>query len=377
MTEMLNYLNINLMGLAQALAILVVAVLVGLIIERLLMRRLDAALKRTKWQGDDVLINALRGMTVLWALLVGGYFATLSADLSPDATTLILQTLFVVFGISVTVVAVRLGTGIVTLYYRDAGDGQLGSPSIFNNVVTVVIVAIGGLMIMQTLGISIAPALTALGVGGLAISLALQDTLANLFAGMQLVFARQIRAGHYVRLEGGQEGYVVDINWRTTKIRQLSNNMVLVPNSVLLSNIVTNYHDPETKLSVLIDVGVSYSSNLRHVERVTIEVASSVMQEVAGGIPEEEPFIRYNAFGDSSINFTVILKGKEYVDQYLIKHEFIMRLHERYEQEGIEIPFPIRTLHMQDASLTINGVRKPEAATHKQTASTTGQGQAR
>jgi small-conductance mechanosensitive channel len=84
------------------------------------------------------------------------------------------------------------------------------------------------------------------------------------------------------------------------------------------------------------------------------------MHEVEGGVPQEEPFIRYNAFGDSSINFTVIMKGKEYVDQYLIKHEFIMRLHERYEQEGIEIPFPIRTLHMRDASLTINGVRKQE-----------------
>jgi small-conductance mechanosensitive channel len=88
------------------------------------------------------------------------------------------------------------------------------------------------------------------------------------------------------------------------------------------------------------------------------------MQSVDGGVPDFEPFIRYHTFADSSINFTVILRGKEIVDQYVVKHEFIKQLHERYKREGIEIPFPIRTVHirkMQDQA----SIKSPEAAQNR------------
>jgi small-conductance mechanosensitive channel len=101
-------------------------------------------------------------------------------------------------------------------------------------------------------------------------------------------------------------------------------------------------------MSVLVQVGVSYGSDLEKVERVTIEVATDVMRNVTGGIPENQPFIRYHTFSDSSINFSVILRGKEFTDQYLIKHEFIKRLQKRYAEEDINIPFPIRTVYLHD-----------------------------
>jgi small-conductance mechanosensitive channel len=142
---------------------------------------------------------------------------------------------------------------------------------------------------------------------------------------------------------------VADIGWRATKIRMLPNNMVLVPNAKLASAIITNYDLPDKELAVLVQVGVDYASDLEQVERVTCEVAKDVLQTVAGGVTTFEPFIRYHTFADFSINFTVILRAKEYVDQYLLKHEFVKRLHTRYNQEGITIPFPIRMIHMQNA----------------------------
>jgi small-conductance mechanosensitive channel len=99
-------------------------------------------------------------------------------------------------------------------------------------------------------------------------------------------------------------------------------------------------------LSVLIPVGVGYRSDLEKVERVTAEVARDVMQTVPGGIPEFEPFIRYHTFGDSGVELNVILRAREFTDQYLIKHEFIKRLHARYRQESIEFPFPQRVVTM-------------------------------
>ena len=128
----------------------------------------------------------------------------------------------------------------------------------------------------------------------------------------------------------------------------LPNNTVIVPNAKLVSSQITNFYLPETEMAVLVQVGVSYQSDLEKVERVTIDVAREVLQQVEGGVKEFEPFIRYHTFSDFSINFTVILRAKEYVHKYLITHEFIKRLHQRYQSEGIEIPFPIRTIYMKN-----------------------------
>ena len=206
------------------------------------------------------------------------------------------------------------------------------------------VAVLGLLVILNGLGLSIAPMLTALGVGGLAVALALQEPLANFFAGLFITLAGQIRVGDYVKLESGQEGYVVDFSWRSTRLRMLANNLILVPNAKLAQAIVVNHSLPSPDLAVLVEVGVDYASDLARVERVVVEVGREVMREVTGGVPEFEPFIRYHTFGDSSINFTVILRGGQFVDQYLIKHEFIKRLHARFDREGIVIPFPIRTL---------------------------------
>ena len=136
-----------------------------------------------------------------------------------------------------------------------------------------------------------------------------------------------------------------DISWRTTMIRTLAGNLILVPNAKLTEMIVTNYTLPEKDMAVPVGMGVHYSSDLAKVERVTCEVAAEVMREVPGGVPDFIPFIRYHTFGESGINFSVILRAKTFVDQFLIKHEFIKRIHERFAREGIVIPYPIRALN--------------------------------
>lgn len=127
----------------------------------------------------------------------------------------------------------------------------------------------------------------------------------------------------------------------------LANNLVLVPNAKLAQAVVVNHSLPSRDLAVLVEVGVDYASDLSHVERVVVEVGRDVMRTVTGGVPEFEPFIRFHTFGDSSIDFSVILRGQEFTDQYLVKHEFIKRLHVRFGAEGIAIPFPIRTLDVR------------------------------
>lgn len=321
------------------------SVIIGLVMERVILHRLEALAQHTSWEGDEIIVTSLKGLTLYSCLLAGIYLVSLRLPLDEHAGEIVGKLVLVAFLLLVTLFMMRLAAGFVSHYARKA---VLPSTSIFTNLAKVIAFSVGILVILQFLGISITPILTALGVGGLAVALALQDTLSNIFSGLHIIATRQIRQGNYIRLDGGEEGYVTDITWRNTVIRTLSNNMVLVPNSKLAGAIVTNYHLPETEMGVLVQVGVSYDSELEEVERVTTDVARELLLDVQGGVHGFEPFIRYHTFADFSINFTVILRCKEYVDQYLVKHEFVKRLHRRYRVEGIEIPYPIRMVHYKD-----------------------------
>ncbi len=326
---------------------LIAGLLAGLIIEKTVVAYLVRLVKKTRWEADDLILAAFRRMPLLWCFLAGASLAVNNADLPVRWDRLVEHTILVLFLGSLTLVAARIAATLVTLYSLKT-EGLITSSSILRNLTTLVIVICGALVILDTLGVSITPILTALGVGGLAVALALQDTLSNLFAGIQILASRQVRLGDYIKLASGEEGYVSDIRWRNTVVRALANNAILIPNAKLASTITTNYYMPEKEMSVLVQVGVSYDSDLEKVERVTVEVATEVMKDVTGGVPDNHPFIRYHTFADSSINFSVILRGKEFTDQYLIKHEFIKRLQKRYAQEGINIPFPIRTVYMHE-----------------------------
>lgn len=339
--------SITITQLILPLALIVSGFLVGLVLERLVLTTLKKISDRTKWEGDEVIIASLRGMVILWFVVAGIYGATLSVPMNPTLLGILHKVFLVVVLFLGTVVLARVATGFVRIYANKAKD-VLPTTSIFVNLTKFLVFLIGILIILQSLGISITPILTALGVGGVAVALALQDTLSNLIAGLHIIVSRKLRPGDYIKLDSGEEGYVTDITWRNTTIRALPNNIVVIPNSKLASAIVTNYYLPEQEMAVLVQVGVSYDSDVEKVERVTMEVAKEVMKEIPGGIPEFEPFIRYHTFADSSINFSVIMRAKEYVDQYLVKHEFIKKLHKRYRDEGIEIPFPIRTVYMKE-----------------------------
>lgn len=331
----------------QPVAFVIGGLILGIIFEKWILTKLRKVTAGTKWEGNEILVNSLRGITTLWFLIAGVYAGFTDFPIKPHMLELIHKILAIALISSGTIVAARIAVGFVNVYGRRA-EGVLPSTSLFANLTKVFIYSVGALIILQALGISITPILTALGVGGLAVALALQDTLSNLFAGLHILLSKQVGPGDYVKLASGEEGYVTDIAWRNTTIRALPNNMIIVPNSKLASTIVTNYYQPEKEMAVLVQVGVSYDSDLEKVERLTIEVAREIMKEVPGGVPGFEPFIRYHTYSDFSINFSVILRGKEFTDQFLIKHEFIKRLLKRYREEGINIPFPTRTVYLKE-----------------------------
>src|SRR4028119_415371 len=318
---------------------------VGVIFERVFFNRLKRFVAKTQFPGNELLFKSLQRMPSFWFLLAGIYGAILTLPLALNVSGILQKILTAVFLYTVTLVIARIAGGLMTLYGQRI-EGL--SASLLSNLVRIAVITFGILMILQSMGISITPILATLGIGGLAIALAFQDTLSNLFSGLYLIISGQVRTGDYVKLATGEEGYVNDITWRNTTIKELPNNIIVVPNKNLASAIFKNYHLPVKEITLQIPVAVSYDSNLEEVERVTVDVAKEVMQTVIGGVPDFEPFIRYQEFEDFHIRLIVFLRVVEFFDQRLVRHEFIKRLHKRYRQEGIEIPYPSRTVYFKE-----------------------------
>ncbi len=228
------------------------------------------------------------------------------------------------------------------------------SQSFTSVVIHIVVLSIGALIILDSIGVSITPLIASLGIGSLAIALALQPTLENVFSGFQILIDQPVRLGHYIRLESGEEGFVEKITWRTSWLRQPPNNMVILPNKQLVNARIINFNYPTPEQALTIEVGVHYDSDLEKVERIAIETGRQILKSVPGSVAEFEPLVRFHTFGASSINFTVILRAKALTDSGLIKHEFIKALSKRFAGEKIVIPYPIVALNTVQENAILN-----------------------
>ena len=235
----------------------------GILVRRTVLPRVARAAAKSTWKYDDALVEAINGPIVVWCVLLGLRLAVRLLPLA-NATDATIGRVILIAGIlSVTWATARFASAALR---TSTMTGSLPGVSLLANIATGVVVLVGLLIVLQNMGIAIGPIVGALGVGGLAVGLALQDTLANLFAGIRILAARKIRPGDFIRLDNGLEGVVHDITWSLTTIRQLADNLVIVPNGKLAQMIVTNISLPLAEIVVTVTVGVAYDSDLEKVE---------------------------------------------------------------------------------------------------------------
>jgi small-conductance mechanosensitive channel len=339
--------------LAAALAVLVGSLVLGLIARRTVLRRLEAHVNAGSRTWQRAVVLSLRRPILLWFLLGGGLLVVKIVGIPSGWERLSDRIAEILLVVSLTLWFADLS--VRALIAATPTDGEAAAPvtSVVRAGVRITVFAVGILVLLETLGVSVTPVLTTVGIGGLALALGLQDTLTNLFAGIHLTLAKNIRVGDFVKLETGQEGYIEDIRWRATRIRTIELNTVLVPNSRLAQNIVINYHLPEKNLVVVVEVGVHYSSDLEKVERVACEVASSVLRAIPGGVPGYTPILRFFRYGASSIDARVWLQAHEFADTIVIRHEFIKALTKRFASEGIVIPYPITAINLDQEHVVL------------------------
>ena len=316
------------------LAVILAAVALGFFLESVVLRAFYAWAKRRHLTTWRVVVDAVRGVAVLWSAAAGIYVALLLFPLPANGERFAKGSLVVLVIWSVTVVAARVGVRLVK-NFNESSQAVDKTASLFTTLTSIAVYAIGAMVVLRYLGINLGPVLTALGVGGLAVALALRDTLSNFFSGLQIIASRQVRVGDFIRLESGREGYVTDITWLHTTVREPSNSLIVVPNEKIASAAFTNLSLPSDLTTVGADVNLAYGNDLALVEAITLEVAGSVQADYAAGSPA--PSVRFRSADDRGLTMTTFLRLREYGDQLLVVHEFYKRLFMRYQQEGVAL----------------------------------------
>lgn len=320
--------------LVRTAAIVGGAYLLGHLANALIVGRLVRLASRTPGNWDDVVIAELRRRLPFWSVLAGLSIALGQWDLSDRALTFTTAAIRALAIGSLTIALSAVTTRLVAAYGHRPGSSAPVS-ALTQNIARTVIIVLGLLVVAREFGFEITPYLAALGVGGLAVALALQDPLSNLFGGIFVSISGHMYIGDYVRVDPGVEGYIVDFDWRTTRIRMLSNNIVTVPNAKLAQAIVVNFSRPTTEVAIGVEVQVDYANDLAKVERVALDVARNVMQTVPGSVSDADASVKFQAFGPLGVTLAVGMKGRTFPDQFTVRHEFMKQLHARFAQEGI------------------------------------------
>jgi len=233
---------------------------------------------------------------------------------------------------------------------KNPGLQQVAQPVTF--LVRVLFALLAVIILLENLGISLTAVWTTLGVGSVAVALALQDTLSNFFAGLYILVSRPVRPGDFIRLDSGQEGFVVSVGGRATSLRTPQNNLVIVPNSTLAKVVITNFSLPEPRLVALVPVSVAYGTDPTRAEKALLEAASdAIRHRVEGLLADPAPMVRFTpGFGESSLDFTLIVHVRQFADQITVQSELRKLILERFVKEGIQIPFPTRTIQLERAA---------------------------
>lgn len=340
----------------QIAAFLILFVIAAVVLEvglTILVKVLKFLVGKTKTTLDDRILGAFQRyllaialVTALWISLEATY---------PDAITLGNMKAFDLYIIVMIAICGFLLSALadqILLWYGleiRPRKKDVKSEEVFpfvRNVVKIAIVLVFIVFILQRLGFDTTAIITGLGIGGLAVALALQDTLANFFAGVHILVDKPFREDDYVKLENGTEGTVVKIGWRTTRLVTPTMNELVVPNSKLAGCILENYSNPHGTSGVSYTIGVDCKEDIDAVEKV---IQNSLVKVAKNNtlLDEKSIWVRFDSFGEYTLDFKFGYLVNGYVNRWAVLKEVNRELFYAFKQNKINIPFPVRVIYQQ------------------------------
>ncbi|MDE3195980.1 MAG: mechanosensitive ion channel family protein [Acidobacteriota bacterium] len=331
------------------IGVFIATILAALLVRRILFRAVKGWAERTESHLDVLVTESLHGPIVLWAIILGVHLALDSSKLPSKYHHDVHIALEALWVLSLTVAAARFA-GNAVRFYGGRVTGAQSVTSLTQKLTQLVVVGLGIVWILKVVfDMSLTPLITAFGVGGLAVALALQDTLSNLFAGFYVSISRLVRIGDYIKLSSGEEGYVTDINWRCTTMRTGANNLVVIPNNKLGTSIYTNYYLPEPRLAMSVQFGVGVDEDIDRVAAILQDEALAAAAEINGILTDPGPSVLFSPGpADWSNIFQVNFSVPTYVDQFLAQSELRKRIYKRLLKEEISLPYPTKSVIVEN-----------------------------
>ncbi len=332
-----------------------------------LFRKLSS---KTQTTLDDILADKVRRPLKLFSVLIAAFLA---AEIAYPSATVWGYSSFELFKVLLMFAAIILIDSIadaLMLWYGKEIAPKTTSKfddeifPLFRKIARVLIYVLGILIILSELGVEIAPLIAGLGIAGLAVALALQDTLGNFFAGVYMMADKPIRQNDYVKIEDANiEGTVVEVGWRSTKILTLANNYVYVPNSKVAQSVITNFYSPESRMGFVMEFSASYDDEPVKVVEALLEAAREVEKRTGKIISKAGPsWARPDNFGESSVDYKVGVQVPTYVDRFAVKGEMVKEVYKQFKARGITIPFPSRTIFIEGGKEVKISKRKGRSA---------------
>lgn len=325
------------------LGVVVAAAIVGWLFNRFVIAFIRAVAGKTKTRVDDIIIKAVHP-----ALVFTLFFAGIAVALEWYGSTLPRQFVTWAGGATLGVIvflvalsAARLASAV--LHHRARQEPRwTPAATLGSRLLGAIIWVLALLTVLRHYGFEITPLLTSLGLAGLAIALALQDTLANFFAGVWIQTGRSLWPGHYVKIEEKNlEGFIVEVGWRTTKIRSLPGNIILIPNQVLAQSTVTDFWLPEPKMGASLTVVTAFETDPDRVAPMILEEIRAATSEVDYILKDPEPFCRLNRRVDNGWEFWMSFWVPYYYNQWNAQGYVLNKIRKRFLKEGIRMPLPI------------------------------------
>ncbi|HEX2965530.1 MAG TPA: mechanosensitive ion channel domain-containing protein [Syntrophorhabdaceae bacterium] len=308
-----------------------------LLIRGVVIKLLRKWMNKTGARVNEIIIRVFKVPSIFWCVVIGLYIGIEISELPRRYMLYVDKAISVILIFSITIALANL---LVRIFEHSMQKSDIPVPAtgIVFGVFRGAIIVAGMLVIFNVLGISITPLITALGIGGLAVALALKDTLSNLFSGLHIIASKEIRPGDYIKLDSGEEGTIQDITWRSTSIASPGLNIIIVPNAKVAAATVTNFARPVSNVIFSVQIALPSTADFGKVEKIALETARRITHEIPTSVISYEPAVRFDALTETGLRCTVLLKARDWESHFSIKHEFLKALLKRFADEGILAP---------------------------------------
>jgi len=308
---------------------------------------------KTKTKLDDLILEKIQAPIYYLFIIIGLSLALAPLNFPENAETVIRKIMYSIMILFVAFITVQTVGIFITHWFKKKIEKTKSSLHdeilpILSKTLKGVIYILALLYILRVWGVEITPLLAGLGIAGLAIGLALKDTLENVFSGISIIADRYFIVGDVIKLESGEVGRVIDLGLRSTKIKTFDNEVIIVPNSQISGGRIINFAKPEIKARISLELGVAYGSNPDKVKKIVLEVVKKLARKEKQIITKDPaPAIYFTEMGDFALKFALKVWVTDYRKRYTTKDKLNTDIYNAFKKARIEIPFPTRTIYMK------------------------------